>query len=74
MYSKQNRPDDALRELEIVANASPWDFAVHNDLGALYLRFGRREEARRSFERALWINPEYAGAALNLRKLVVETD
>ena len=73
LYMKQERLDAAMHELETVVRSSPWDFAAHCELGAVYYRQGRREDARRSLQRALWIHPGYADAQLNLRLIEGET-
>ena len=69
MYLKQERLSAALDELETVVRRSPWDYAAHCELGVVYLRLGRPDDARRCFARALWINPQYAVAQQNLELL-----
>ena len=59
IYLAQNNPAAALREIERVADASPWDFSVHGELAGLYQHLGRTDDARRCLERAKWINPRY---------------
>jgi len=69
MYLKQERLAAALDELETVIRHSPWDYAAHCELGVVYFRLGRPDDARRCFGRALWINPQYADARQNLELL-----
>ena len=45
---------------------------VHNNLGLAYELASRWEEAREAFEDALTLNPEYARAGLNLRRVIAE--
>lgn len=69
MHLQQGLLNQALSELEAVVAHSPWDFISRSELGVLYLRLGRREDARRSFEKAIWINPRWAEAGNYLRQL-----
>lgn len=39
---------------------------VHNNLGIVYKKFGRYEEAISQYKKALAIDPDYAGAYYNL--------
>jgi tetratricopeptide (TPR) repeat protein len=47
----------------------PTRHQVHNQLGILLAVQGRHEEARRHFERALELKPDYAAARANLARL-----
>jgi hypothetical protein len=54
---------------EDTAIKSPHKARVHNNLGHAYLLAGRDEEARRSFNSALRIDPQQAEALANLQTL-----
>lgn len=44
----------------------PNDDVAHNELGELYLRMGRRDQAAAAFQAALKINPNFSRARKNL--------
>jgi len=60
---------DALGRLALLA---PSDAAAHNDLGYVYYRLGREEEAEASYRRALECDPLLAGAHNNLGALLAD--
>jgi tetratricopeptide (TPR) repeat protein len=47
----------------------PSDDVAHYELGRILADLGRRDEARREFEAALNINPQFSGAREELDKL-----
>jgi Flp pilus assembly protein TadD len=47
----------------------PSDDVAHNELGELYARTGRADEARTEFEAALKLNPNFSRAQKNLDAL-----
>ncbi|HEY6200851.1 MAG TPA: tetratricopeptide repeat protein [Candidatus Binatia bacterium] len=47
----------------------PSDDVAHYELGRVLADLGRRDEARREFEAALNINPQFSGARQELEKL-----
>jgi Flp pilus assembly protein TadD len=59
---------EAIGHFEEAARLAPDDPAVHTDLGALYSDGGMAEEAVRSFEAALKVDPGYAPALENLER------
>jgi tetratricopeptide (TPR) repeat protein len=67
-FLKQNRLDDARRELETVLQESRWDFLAWFELGSVHARQQRPDEALRCTGRALWINPAFTPA---IRKWLV---
>ncbi len=48
----------------------PSDDVAHYELGRVLADLGRRDEARREFEAALNINPQFSGARQELEKLM----
>ena len=59
----------ALEQQEIGLKLAPNDADGWNNLGVLHARSGRKEAARRDFERALALVPGHAQAAANLKRL-----
>jgi Flp pilus assembly protein TadD len=58
--------DGAVRELEAAVVASPKDVEARNALGLALASLGRLSEAKRAFAEVLELDPEYAGAWVNL--------
>ena len=50
------------------------DAEIENNLGVCLARLGRREEARRCYDKALALRPEWAEGHLNLANLLRQTD
>ena len=63
------RFEEAEASLRRALDADALNAAAHNNLGILYVRSRRRDEARREFENALKINPELSEAKRNLEQL-----
>ena len=63
---RSGRGDEALRELEALANEYPQHVDAHNNLAALALDRGRWREAAAHARRALQAAPDHANAWLNL--------
>lgn len=42
---------------------------IHNNLGVVFIRMGQPDQARAHFREALRLDPGYAGARLNLRRI-----
>ena len=59
----------ALSHYDAASRLDPSRPEPHNARGLVLLYDGKRPEARAAFERALSVDPEYAPAAENLRKL-----
>jgi tetratricopeptide (TPR) repeat protein len=59
-------PQAAIAHLRRGLDLCPEDDVAHNELGELYLREGRLEEATAEFEAALKINPRFTRARENL--------
>ncbi|HWR98334.1 MAG TPA: tetratricopeptide repeat protein, partial [Candidatus Methanoperedens sp.] len=60
------RPDEAVRHLEIMARALPDTAEVHNNLAVALAGTGRLAEAEEHLRRALALDPGYAAARANL--------
>ena len=58
----RQRFEEALHAFRILASARPDDPAAHANVGAALYHLGRAEEAVRSFDRALALDPNYAAA------------
>jgi len=66
IYSRQGRPDEAIREYQIVLSLNyDYDFA-HNNLGIVYAQQGRLDEAAKEFQEVLRLKPGNAHAHNNL--------
>jgi putative PEP-CTERM system TPR-repeat lipoprotein len=69
MYLQQQQFDQALRAVSGLEKKRPDDPLTHNLKGAAYLGLRDFTMARKSFERALVLQPTSASAALNLAQL-----
>jgi tetratricopeptide (TPR) repeat protein len=61
----QNRPAEALRDLERARELAPTDIAVLNALGLCLAKLGRLEEAAEAFQQCARLAPEFAPAHYN---------
>lgn len=61
-----NRPSEALADLERALKMAPEDPSLHNALGLCLTKFARWSEAVVEFERAVALVPEFAAAQFNL--------
>lgn len=68
-YLRSNAPDKALETLAKLEKTFPDDPSLHNMKGAAYGSMNDPANARRSFERALALAPDYFSAARNLAQL-----
>lgn len=68
-YMQNNQPDKALETLTVLEKKIPGDPSLHNMKGAVYGSKKDIANARRSFERALALAPNYFSAAHNLAQL-----
>lgn len=68
-YLRSKQPDKALEALAQLEKTSPNDPSLHNMKGAAYGSKNDFANARRSFEQALALAPDYFSAARNLAQL-----
>jgi CubicO group peptidase (beta-lactamase class C family) len=68
-FAALKRYDDALRVHTWNANLFPSSPRPHNAAAEVYLSLGKREEALRSFEKALAIDPSDSYAAMKIKAL-----
>jgi tetratricopeptide (TPR) repeat protein len=66
VYAKQDRREDALRELKAAAAIKPDNVGVHWQLGRLYRTMGDTAEARHEFELTRTLNQAADDALLNV--------
>jgi tetratricopeptide (TPR) repeat protein len=66
LYMELNRPNDAARHFEVVANLKPGSAAAHFNYGTALSTAGRFDDAVASYQRALQLRPAYAIAHNNL--------
>ncbi|MNN20850.1 Tetratricopeptide repeat protein [compost metagenome] len=66
--------EEAQRQLENAARLAPTEARVHNDLGVVYLRLGRVEDARFEFLTALELDQSDRLPARNLLTLLLYQD
>ncbi len=71
-YLKQGRLEDALQTFEAVAQLTPDDYAVHQQLAVIYQQLGRYDEALTEANQALSLAPE--GAKESLQLLVAQIE
>lgn len=65
----KNRVTDAIEVFKLNTEAYPNSANVYDSLGDAYQAAGRKDEAIRSYERALSIDPNYPSSLENLKKL-----
>ena len=65
----KNRLADAIEVFKLNTEAYPNSANVHDSLGDAYQAAGRKDDAIKSYERALAIDPNYPSSLENLRKL-----
>ena len=65
----KNRVADAIEVFKLNTEAFPNSSNVYDSLGDAYQAAGRKEEAIKSYEKALTIDPSYPSSIENLRKL-----
>jgi tetratricopeptide (TPR) repeat protein len=63
---KAGDTDTAIASYKEGLSLCPNDDVAHNELGEIYLRLGRKAEARAEFQAALQINPNFSRAQKNL--------
>ena len=63
---------DEITLWEAAVRSSPWNSRAHNNRGYAYYLAGRKAEAKRSFETALFLDPAAKKARLNLVLLVFD--
>lgn len=73
LAASRDRAPEALAQVEQVLRESPDMVEAHNLLGVLHARLGRGEAAAAAWRRALALDPGYAPARRNLRRLQGET-
>ena len=61
--------DEAEEAMLTAIGLDPLDSGCYLDLGSIYLKWGRAEDARRQFEKSLVLNPENRRAREQLEKL-----
>lgn len=66
LYFRTQRPKEAMNALNKAIEINPDQPAYYNELGIIQREEGKFAEARRSYERALAVDPAYAPAQLNL--------
>ncbi len=70
LYLRQDRPDEAARELERAVTLNPEQAAAWNALGIVHRQRGDFEAAREAYEAALAADPDLAEAHRNLAILL----
>ena len=63
---ENNRPREALADLERAVTMAPGDASLHNELGLCLTKFGRWADAVSAFEAAVALHPDFAAAHFNL--------
>gem|GEM_PF-809130 len=69
LLQREGRLEEARAEFEWCAQHLSSRSAVHNNLGNIYFRLGRYEEAERAYRKALELDPQIASTHLNLSLL-----
>jgi tetratricopeptide (TPR) repeat protein len=67
-YSRENRPEDALREYEAALRLKPNDPSIRNNLGNVYNHMGRTDDAIHEYQTAIRLNPNHPDAHYNLAR------
>lgn len=72
VYDRQNRVQEAINDLERIAPANANNATLMFELGILYLRDGRNDDAFGAMQRAVLLSPQYANARWYLALLLEE--
>ncbi len=67
-----NNLDEALNLLESLKQDGQANLQIYDELGQIYAKKGRFDEARQSWEAALTMDPQYPGALFNFAQLAME--
>lgn len=70
----EDKQDDYLRVTEEMTRLAPQDATVFGYLGEAYLQMNQREKAKKAFQQAFTIAPEYSFAGYSLFDLYFEDD
>lgn len=68
-YIKQQKLNEAEKQLNFILNEYPKDETANNSMGFLFLVKGNIEQAEKMFDKALRLNPDFEGALLNRSKV-----
>ncbi|MCZ7647400.1 MAG: tetratricopeptide repeat protein [Planctomycetota bacterium] len=74
LYLRRKEPAEALPYLERGIDFADQPVRTHNALGAAYLLLKREDEARREFETALELDPDFTDALNNLATIQVNRE
>ena len=69
LQKSPERLAEAIAHYEQAARCAPTDYRPHNNLGGIYVRLGRPEEARREFRTAVRLDPLSSEARHNLAQV-----
>ena len=71
-YMKSGRTDDSFKVVDDLIKKNPQDASAYAAKGSVLQGQGKLEEAKRNYEQALKLNPNFEGAANNLAYLLTE--
>lgn len=69
-----NQHDSALMYLQKAVKLEPSNSEIHNHIGVTLKEMGRHDEANKSFQRCIAINPSHTGAIWNRADLIGQLD
>jgi tetratricopeptide (TPR) repeat protein len=72
--SEHGKTDAAIKHFEEAVKLAPEFFQAYNELGILYRRAGRAEDAETAFLRAHYLNDSSADPLINLTGLYIDAD
>lgn len=72
VYDRQGKVKEAIRDIEVIVPANADNPTLIFELGILYLRDGRNDDAFAAMQRAVFLSPQYANARWYLSLLFEE--
>ena len=69
VYGKRRENEKAIAEFELAIDITPYNARSYMNLGLIYYQMGDKEKARKMWEKALFIDPQFSDAERALQLL-----